>query len=114
MLLFKKEFIIPIIRGEKWQTRRLKKPRVRVGGVYACRVNRYRGEPFAFVKIKDIRRQRLSEITDDEVKAEGMRSREEFLEIFRNIYGISPHDDPIVWVIEFELVDANPKFMIGD
>ena len=107
MLTFKREFVAPILQGRKWQTRRLHRPRVRVGEVYACRVGRF-GEPFARVRVTALRVQRLSEVSEEEARAEGSGSREEFLAVFRRIYGLSPADDPEVWVVEFELVDPRP------
>ena len=109
MLLFRKEFVLPIIKGHKRQTRRLSKPRLKVGKVYPCRTNLYRGEPFALIKVKNIRTQRLSEITEEEAHAEGARSREEFLLSFRRIYNLKPSEDPLVWVVEFELIEVNPN-----
>jgi len=105
MLIFKKEFVRPILEGKKWQTRRLNRPKVKVGGIYQCKTGRFSPHVFAKIKVTNIRKQRLSEITESEVKAEGMKSKEEFIELFRKIYNLSPDSDPEVWVIEFHTVD---------
>ncbi len=104
MLLFKREFVEPILKGEKWQTRRLKRPRVKVGGIYYCKTSRFSSKPFAKIRVTNLRRQRLSKISEEEVKAEGMSSKEEFIRVFKEIYNLSPESDPDVWVIEFELI----------
>ncbi len=105
MLIFKKEFVEPIITGKKWQTRRLKRPKVKIGGIYQCRTGRFSPHVFAKIKITNIRKQRLSDISEAEAKAEGMKNREEFLKVFREIYHLPDHLDPEVWVIEFHTVD---------
>ncbi|RLB11692.1 MAG: hypothetical protein DRG27_00660 [Deltaproteobacteria bacterium] len=107
MLLFKKRFVKPILEGKKWQTRRLKKPNVKVGGIYQCKTSRFSPHAFAKVKVTNIRKQRLSEITESEVKAEGMESKEEFIKLFKEIYNLSAESDPEVWVIEFHTVDQD-------
>ncbi len=103
MLLFKKRFIEPILTGKKWQTRRLKKPKLKVGGIYACKTSRF-SSAFAYVQITKIRKQRLYDITDAEVKAEGMETKEEFIKVFKEIYNLPSSANPEVWVIEFKLI----------
>ena len=108
LLLFRKEFVPLICEGKKTQTRRLHPPRFKIGKVYPCRTQIRKESTFALAKITGIRPQRLSEISDEEAKAEGMDSRERFLEKFREIYKLSPTENPLVWVVEFEAQPAEP------
>lgn len=102
-MLFKKEFIPFILSGRKTQSRRLKKPKVKAGELCEFRSGRRREDAFALAEILDLRCERLSEISEEDVRAEGMNSKEEFLRKFREIYKLS-EEDPEVWVVKFRVV----------
>ncbi|SHE96597.1 ASCH domain-containing protein [Desulfofundulus australicus DSM 11792] len=102
MILFKPEHVEPILSGCKTQTRRLGKKRWKVGSVHQCRLS-YRMEPFAYVRVTAVRRERLGNITDDDARREGYLSVEAYREAFERIYGFWDPDVD-VWVVDFELV----------
>lgn len=60
-----------------------------------------------FLKVKDVRAERLQDITEEDVRAEGFITREEFARYWDNLNakrGYSWDDNPWVWVIEFEKI----------
>ena len=57
-----------------------------------------------FLRVTDIRVERLREITEEQAIAEGFNSRAEFISEFLKIYP-SCTEDSFVWVIEFERVE---------
>ncbi|SHJ15255.1 ASCH domain-containing protein [Desulfofundulus thermosubterraneus] len=70
LILFKPEHVEPILPSHKTQTRRLGKKRWKAGSVHQCRLN-YRAEPFAYVKVTAVRRERLGDITEEDARKEG-------------------------------------------
>jgi len=104
MILFKPEHVEPILAGKKTQTRRTGKRRWRVGAIHQCRVAMF-DEPFARVRILDVRREPLQDITAVDASAEGYESVADYRRAFANIYGFW---DPLewVWVVDFKLVEA--------
>ncbi len=104
ILFFRREFIPSILSGRKTQSRRLKKPKVKAGELCELRSGRRREDAFALAEILDLRCERLSEISEEDVRAEGMNSKEEFLRKFREIYKLSEEEDPEVWVVKFRVV----------
>jgi len=121
-LLFKPEFVEPILRGSKTQTRRIwrRGPRVKPGGIYQARTKLF-GKPFALLKVTRIWKERLGDISDEDARAEGFTDRESFLAAFATINGIGPEWSVLsrgepwiqvapphllstkVWAIEFEV-----------
>ncbi|AEG14477.1 ASCH domain protein [Desulfofundulus kuznetsovii DSM 6115] len=101
MILFKPEHVEPILSGRKTQTRRLGRKRWKVGSIHQCRLN-YRVEPFAYVKVTAVRRERLGDITEEDAWKEGYPSVEAYREAFEQIYGFW-NPDVDVWVVDFEL-----------
>lgn len=62
-----------------------------------------------FVRLKDIRIERLQEISDDDARAEGlpdpMFEQEDFRKLWQSIHGTeSWTENPWVWVVEWELL----------
>jgi len=117
-ILFRPEFVPKILDGTKTQTRRLwKKPHVKEGGVYQARTRLF-GKPFALIKVKRLRRQRIWDMTEEEAHAEGFKDWSDFLEAFLEInkmHNSSKRGGALVmqlpdvtqieaWVIEFELI----------
>jgi len=87
-----------ILQGKKTQTRRMwTKPQCQVGKIYFAQSKRRRGIP---IKITDMYRQRLGDISQEEIRKEGFNTLEEFQQVWNNIYG-EWNDDITVWVIEF-------------
>jgi hypothetical protein len=115
-----------VLANEKWQTRRLAKQNERlcaekdmfgervfirdtnnrrlyeVGKSYAVQPNRGK-KAVARIVIKAIRREPVRAIDEQDARAEGFTTREEFLTAWRTIHGSKSNLNRIVWVIEFEL-----------
>jgi len=98
---FKWRYIPLIRRGLKTETRRLRRPRLRVGGIYPLRVGR-RLLPDR-VRILNIYPQRLGDVTEEDAKRDGFQSLEEFKKAWIDIYQ-SWNDERWIWVIEFRYV----------
>jgi len=107
-MFFKDEHILPIISGNKTQTRRkinrTGKCPYKPGHAYQCRDN-YSSGAFAHILIKSVRQERLGEITDEDAIREGYADRIDYLAAFERIYKRIDLDE-IVWVIDFEKVDV--------
>lgn len=76
-MLFKEMHIRKIIRGEKTMTRRTHKRTFKVGGVYGIR-SWFLEKPKHYVKITKKFRQRLDDITFEDVRKEGYKTLEDF------------------------------------
>jgi hypothetical protein len=104
MAIFKRHNLQKILQGAKTQTRRVHKHTWQVGKVYALR-DRWFSKAQAYIIITRKFRQKLGEISSEDVKKEGYKSLEEFRREW-----ITLHDkwDPeeIVWVYEFRLASA--------
>lgn len=131
-MLFKPELIEKILKGEKTQTRRIKKPGERltkypdgrkvavvgalpdvtrhikwvVGQTYAIQPGRGK-EGVARLRVLDIRVEVARDISESDAIAEGFSGVAEFLEVFERINGKGALDKE-VYVLTFELVEA-PK-----
>jgi hypothetical protein len=82
MLLFKPEFVEPILSGQKTQTRRLHNHQRRVGSIHNCQIN-FSSKPFCRVLITRAFKQRIIDISEADACKEGFSSREEFLRYFK-------------------------------
>lgn len=105
MILFKPEHVAPILAGTKTQTRRAGSKRWNVGTVHQCKTTLFSPDPpFARVRILDVRRQVLGEMSREEVLAEGYRTWPEYMAALSAIHDreFDPHEE--VWVVEFEVV----------
>ena len=105
MILFKPEHVGPILAGRKTQTRRLGERRWNVGSAHLAATRLF--DPtavFARLRILDVRRDVLWQITPEDVRAEGYRSLEEFAAAFERINGPAAFDTP-VWVVSFALAE---------
>lgn len=59
------------------------------------------------LQVEAVRVERIQDITDADIIAEGEPSRTEFMWLWRHIYGYASWDDnPLVWVIEFKRIQA--------
>ena len=104
MILFKPEHVQPIIEGRKTQTRRLGKRRWNVGKERQCRTSMF-GDPFAIVRILNVRSEELGCISAADVYAEGYDSLDAYMDVWKRING-EWDQSLVVWVIDFELVTA--------
>lgn len=105
MILFKPEHVEPILAGRKTQTRRLGDKRWNVGMFHQARTTMFGGEPFAYLRIVAVRRERLLYISEDDARAEGYSSPAEYLAAFKRIFKIDVIPaSTLVWVVCFELV----------
>ena len=60
-----------------------------------------------FLRVTDVRVERLSEITDEQALKEGLASRADFISTFLKIYP-SCTEESWVWVVSFERVEVEP------
>ena len=102
-LLFKRPLLIKVLSGEKTQTRRRRRPNVKVGGEYRLR----KGYSWLQTRITvtGLDRQRLGDVTPDDVRREGFNSLDEFREAWTGIYG-GWDPDQVVWVVDFVLTET--------
>lgn len=139
-MLFKKEHKEMILNGTKTATRRVwKKPMVKVGGIYKCKLKMFSmkcklcgkvdfkknlkkhmkkehnihnkleieknivSDYFAKFKVTKLYKQKLKEITEEDVLKEGYKNMTDFFHIWEKING-EWKDDIEVYVIEFEVI----------
>jgi ASCH domain-containing protein len=103
VIVFQPEHVALILDGQKTQTRRLwARCRVRVGSVHACVARRF-GAPFARVRVLSVRQEPLGAMSDDDAQRCGYQDRAAYHVAFERIYG-TPTRDPLVWVVDFEVV----------
>jgi len=100
-LVFKIDYAGKILSGEKTATVRLH-ANFREGDIVEVYVGHAR---VGRAVIKKIVRKKLSELSDEDVKKDGFRSKEEFLRDFARIYGKQiVEKDPEVYIVEFQLL----------
>lgn len=99
-LIFKRPLIEKIRRLEKTATRRVSKPNVKEEGIYRLRVD-YRGSLTDRISVKRLHTQSLGSMTQEDVRKEGFKSKEEFMDNWVELYG-SWDREHIAWVVEFE------------
>lgn len=103
-MLFKPKHKEMILNGTKTATRRnWKKPMVKVGGIYKCKLKTLSKKYFAKIKVIKLYKQRLREMTLRDVKKEGYSSLKEFFDVWSRINGIV-HFHQEVDVVEFEVI----------
>lgn len=95
MLLFKKKFLDAIRSGEKTQTVRLWKAcRFRTGQLsYVPGVG--------YIRITDVARVRLEDLTDDDARLDGFPSAEALLEEIRTLYADRLHEGHQAYRVRF-------------
>ena len=96
-----------VLAGRKTQTRRVVKAgqpcRWVVGKTYAVQPARTQ-RAVGRIRITDVRRERLGDITPSDARAEGFDTIDEFVQTWTRLHG---RFDPevIVWVVTFEPVE---------
>jgi len=106
MALSKRKHIQKILHEEKTQTRRTHKHTWKIGEVYALRDQWFR-KPQGYILITRKFRQRLGEISLEDVKKEGYNSLKEFCNAWEEINGKGSWDpEQTVTVYEFKNVEG--------
>lgn len=105
-MLFNPENLVKVLAGTKTQTRRRSSRRYFVGSVYDVRA-RITEKPVAYILITRAWRERLGDISNADLKAEGCRSLAEFQLAWEHINGSWEPTD-IVTAYEFKLVRKRP------
>jgi len=102
MAIFKKELLAKVLDGSKVQTRRAHKHLWKVGKAYSARC-RWFTKTEAKILILRRFRQRLDEISQEDVKKEGYQKLEDYQKAWKEFYGEwSP--EQVVTVYEFKLL----------
>lgn len=109
MLTFRDYHVKPILNGEKTQTRRVWKRNHAVpSAIHRCRTNRFKAETeFCKVKILRVWKQRLGDISQADVIAEGSEDKVKFIEMFCEINKLPMNQDTFnkeIYAIEFEVL----------
>ncbi len=103
-MLFKPEHKEMILNGTKTATRRnWKRPMVKVGGIYKCKLKMLSKEYFAKIKVVKLYEEELGAMTDEDANKEGYEDVEEFRKIWIKING-HWYNEMVVEVIEFEVI----------
>ena len=109
-MLYAPKHIDDIENHIKTETRRLwSRWHVKVGGIYACQRKRCQpnAECDAWIRVTGRYTQFLGEMTEENAKAEGGYTLEQFKKIWPKYSGKEWDDNELVYVIEFEYVGKN-------
>lgn len=101
MAIFKRKHLKLVLQGTKTQTRRTHRHAWRVGKIYGVR-DRWFTKPEAHILITRKFKQRLGDITREDVQKEGYVNIEEFRKAWIDIYG-SWDPEQVVTAYEFKL-----------
>jgi hypothetical protein len=98
-----------IHEGKKTETRRIwKKQRAIIGSVHLMKIKMLSKENFGKMKITNIIKNHLLDITEEGAQREGGYTREEYLKLWFKINPKSPKN-PEVFVVNFEDIKADPN-----
>ncbi len=87
-MLFNKALVDKILSGRKVETRRVwKRCMVKENRVYAAKTDYSKDSTFAYIYIKYIRKERLSDIDEYGAMLEGFSSLDEFKDVWIKCYG---------------------------
>jgi len=106
MAIFKRRHLRKVLSGDKTQTRRIHKYTWKLGKTYCIR-DRWFSEPQGHIVVTRKFRQRLGDISSEDVRKEGYSSLEEFKQAWEETYGPeSWNPDLVVIVYEFKLKEG--------
>lgn len=94
-----------MLARRKTQTRRISLYEYREGSIQSIRDNYLPGPAKGYVKIQRKYKQKLGEITDSEIRAEGFNNLEDFKQAWLDSYGVW-NPDQLVTAYEFSLVPS--------
>lgn len=105
MLSFKLFHVWLILFGAKIATRRRWKVRRAVpGGLHWAQTNRFDPDTrFARLKVLEVYKERLGDMTDRDARKEGCRNLKAFRKVWKSLHGTWDPDEE-VYVVEFEVV----------
>lgn len=108
MILFKKQFIMPILRGNKSQTRRLaRQRRYHKDDRYWAQTSFNPLSRFALLQLVDVREWNQQLISQDDVRREGFETEDEFWNIWHSINKDKLNDPKrVAYIINFRVVRA--------
>ena len=93
-----------ILNGTKTATRRnWKKPMVKIGGIYKCKLQMLSKEYFAKIRVTKLFKQKLGEMNDEDCQKEGYDNFASFMRIWIEI-NKEWNPKMEVYVIEFNLL----------
>ena len=104
MAIFKRNHLRKVLAQEKTQTRRTHKYTWIIGKTYAIR-DRWFSKPQGHITVTRKFRQRLGDISPEDVQKEGFSSLEEFKQEWTALHG-SWNPEQIVTAYEFKLTDS--------
>jgi len=108
VLLFKEVHVPLILSGDKWQTRRLwTKRHAKPGTVHKAKTRMLSTECFALLRIERCYQQRLGDMTQEDVIAEGYKSLEDYRQALEEINKNKRfvwNPDMVFWVVDFTVV----------
>jgi hypothetical protein len=113
-----------ILAGNKSETRRKwKKPHVKVGGIYQVRLGRYKKGYHFLIRVLEVKKQKLGDMTEEDALAEGFRPGPYlattmpasffFFDYWMKLNG-NWCDDDEVYVIKFCIASEGEKKMSDD
>ena len=103
-MIFTKDHIALIRAGEKTQTRRFERPRIKVGNTYKLNTQFYKKEKFGRIKVIGLWQEKLGAVTTSDAKKLGYRSKPEYLAALSKIHRRRLDLRRVVWVVDFEFV----------
>jgi hypothetical protein len=107
--LFKRKYIERILEGRKVQTRRIHRGEWKLGRTYAIK-DRWFGKPKGHIVITRKFRERLGDISLEDVQKEGYGNLEDFRKAWEEIHGLgSWNPDLVVTVYEFRVCSRRGK-----
>jgi hypothetical protein len=107
MAIFKRRHLRKVLAGEKIQTRRTHKHTWKLGKTYSIR-DRWFSKPQGHILVTRRFRQRLGDISPEDIRKEGYSSLEEFKQAWEKIHGPkSWNPDQIVICYEFKLKESS-------
>jgi len=107
VITFKQDHISMIKQGRKVQTRRTWKDeyarKMKPGTILDVKVNRYSGPVYCQIRLLDLNKERLGDITEPDAHKEGGYTIETYKQAWEEING-AWNPDALVYVVTFEVV----------